>query len=252
MKYLNKKNFLVYMDILGFKQKLQEYIDEDMADFLSLEFNVYKDLCIDFEKIKKREYFQETKTQIFSDLTLWLTPEQDNTYINLQRIMDHIDSITLIQKQLLDSDIIIRGCITYGDMYVDDNIVYGEALVNAHECESKEVCYPVVVVDQSIMDYLNNVNQSEEHREIVSVIKRYLTDFNHKFHYVDYLGLHLYLIPMLFEQMVKKHKELIEQSIPKYKDNPNILNKYLWLKEYHNHALRKHSPEYDKYLVLDK
>ncbi len=50
-------------------------------------------------------------------------------------------------KLLSDFEVLIRGSITIGEFYADDNIVFGKGLVDAVEIEEKKAINPRVVID---------------------------------------------------------------------------------------------------------
>jgi len=72
----------------------------------------------------------------------------------------------------------VRGSLVYGDLYDDDNIMFGPALINAYKME-KKADWARVILDHNIIELFNSLN--EQH---IGVNIRSLND---KYLFLDYL-----------------------------------------------------------------
>jgi hypothetical protein len=61
----------------------------------------------------------------------------------------------------LEDDIIIRGSITSGNLYMTSKYIFGEGLIKGYFLEDKVADYPRIVVDSEVADYLTNSKVSE-------------------------------------------------------------------------------------------
>lgn len=50
----------------------------------------------------------------------------------------------------------IRGGLSVGTLFVDDNCVYGEALIDAYELESKVAVNPIVILCENTMKLVDH------------------------------------------------------------------------------------------------
>ena len=55
------------------------------------------------------------------------------------------------QAFALQFELLVRGAISFGDFYIDDVFVYGEALVKAYEMENQRAIYPRIIVDNGLL-----------------------------------------------------------------------------------------------------
>ena len=46
----------------------------------------------------------------------------------------------------------MRGAISVGDLYMDETFIYGEALLNAYNGESKIASYPRIIIDKNVFN----------------------------------------------------------------------------------------------------
>jgi hypothetical protein len=70
-----------------------------------------------------------------------------------------LSQIQLIQANLAITGTFLRGGVTRGPIYIDENLVFGPALVEAYELEHKVAKYPRVVVHEKLRALL----RSEQH-----------------------------------------------------------------------------------------
>ncbi|PDZ55088.1 hypothetical protein CON15_23105 [Bacillus cereus] len=59
-----------------------------------------------------------------------------------------------IQLEMMRKGILMRGGLAVGLLCHNDNIVYGPAMVEAYELESKLAIYPRVVVKENDLKYI--------------------------------------------------------------------------------------------------
>ena len=54
----------------------------------------------------------------------------------------------------------VRGGVSVGEFYINEDIVFGPALLDAHNTESNLACYPRIVLDDKtvgrLQKYINN------------------------------------------------------------------------------------------------
>ncbi|MGP4105985.1 hypothetical protein [Virgibacillus sp. L01] len=144
-----------------------------------------------------------------------------------------------LQLEMMGQGIQMRGGITSGELCHVDNIVYGPAMVEAYELESKHAIYPRVVVDKKTIevavlegDHLPN----EELEYVLGLIEhdadgRYFVDFMSQWQEIDY-GYDYFTA-------LSTTKSVIQTALDDYAQDPKVLSKYIWLKDYYNNTLNK-------------
>lgn len=162
---------------------------------------------------------------------------------------------TFIYKCLKEKEIFLRGGISNKFSFIENNFAAGEGLIEAYETEAKISKYPRICLAESVS---NNENLVVAFNFIVKQIydvESFLKEENGVY-FLDYLKHNICEPESLFSQYFLKnaffqvHKESIikkiqecydlikiEQDEGKLKELNKILDKYLWLKNYHNESL---------------
>lgn len=123
---------------------------------------------------------------------------------------------------------LIRGAITVGDLYIDEDIIFGPALLEAYEAESKLATFPRVILCE------NAVNEYKP--AWTRKIPDLLMDSDNKV-FIDYLHATVmiaYPDDRPFTEFTDGHKITIVENLQKYKNDPHIRAKYEWAAVYHN------------------
>lgn len=67
-----------------------------------------------------------------------------------QTLVQVLSAVAALQRGLLlEGGFFVRGGIAFGDLYMDDDIVYGDSLVDAHETQEQVSLVPRVVLHRS-------------------------------------------------------------------------------------------------------
>ncbi len=139
-----KNYYLAYFDILGYKSYFEDE-KNDPYEFLM----VIKDA---FEDVKKGVNLTQSlnnvdiKYRVYSDNFLFYVEEQDN---ELEVLVAFSYLISLIQRRLLEKhSLLIRGGITKGKFFVNDDLLFGKGLIDVYTLESEMAIYPRVIIDK--------------------------------------------------------------------------------------------------------
>lgn len=138
MKIKYQNNIVAFLDVLGFSnlvfssntKSIEEYFEYIQADF------------------KNQSVKHDFKYLLISDS---IVISCDNTELNFRSL---VKILSRIQSKLLSKQILIRGGISYGDLYINKtkNIVVGPALINAYNLEKRAV-YPRIIIDRKFINY---------------------------------------------------------------------------------------------------
>ena len=233
-KRILRKSFCLYFDILGFRKSvINSDINKDYSfferyiDILTKELDTIKD----FNNLGER-YKDSLYVKVFTDNFVIGYPWYDEGEAELSTL---VSLISHIQYSFITNDLFIRGAISLGDLHMDDNIVLGKALIEAYDLESKDAHYPRIILSKDVISavdkyigYYSDQQQSPQNHYFL------LDKDNHYF--INYLE-----IGQLdrndgskFVDFIIKHRDAIIRNAKFNITDYNILQKYIWIAEYHN------------------
>lgn len=142
-----------------------------------------------------------------------------------------------------------RGAITVGPHYMDERFVFGPALIEAVGLE-KQARWPRVVLGAEA------VAVEREHSRfyadsLQSAQSRCLSQDEDGVVFVDHLGIYIDEEddPAALHHYLSGHRQATEKALSSYKKATDPWEKWRWLAEYQNHALRSRLPDPEPYLV---
>lgn len=150
---IHTSNYCVaYLDVLG----AENYMKGDLADkFLNNLNSIYFDAIND---ISFTNYVtqKDIQVKIFSDNILLGIQINENDGLRKDKIEKILNITGNIFNNALNHGYLLRGAITEGPFYKDDNniFIYGKALIDAVEIEEELAIYPRVVAQKSIQETL--------------------------------------------------------------------------------------------------
>jgi hypothetical protein len=139
------------------------------------------------------------------------------------------------QLEMANRGFFVRGGVAIGDLYMDQNIVFGPALIDAYVAERDHARDPRIVLTESAVTavrrhlaYYAHASHAPQARELfIDADGRYFIN------YLDTVNIaEEDQGPMLHE--VDRHKRRIEQKLREHRGQPPIWSKYTWAANYHN------------------
>lgn len=235
-----RNSWVAYLDILGFSAQVKGATEAGTANELLLELTTALeeakvDLLVDpndYARLGIQEASYAVK--MFTDNVVLGFPIRDDGESEFGRM---IYIVGLWQYALLKHGFFVRGGVTVGPIYMDDDVAFGKGLLDAYETESTLARDPRVVLAPSAMDlvhhhlaYYANVSESPHNFTL-------LVDSDSQM-FVNYL-----YIPVdgaegtteEFASDVMHHRDLITSRLKEFSGNPTIWSKYAWAGSYHNH-----------------
>ena len=235
---INYENRVVlFLDILGFKSIIDKTCNssgEDIPENINELYNVLNSMTEDFVINEKRT--SKIVTQFSDSIVIsFKEDEKEGIFILFEEIQN------LIVK-LLSKRIICRGAISYGKLIHNKDMIFGPALVDAYETETKAAMYPRVILDKSIVDigrkYRSYKGKMFDDKTANNVLE-YLTtqnlskDTDEKY-YIDYFA--SVVRNNNNSELIKNHIENLRTIIIfglKHK-SPDLKVKYGWMKNKYN------------------
>lgn len=231
-----KKGFVAFIDVLGFADMINNPTDiskQKIEDYLNI---------VD-EQFKRFDSSSEFKSIVISDsIILSLEISGNNTEANTEALTKLCKTIKLIQQKLALHNIWVRGGVSYGDIYFDNERkqVIGKGYINAFYLERDYAIYPRVILDNKIVGFLGfktseecicRINELEE-----NLLYRWERDFHkvkdqHKIVYGIKKDVSLFIDFIDMEDM-KNLSIYANFIIDNANENIKIYPKYLWLAQY--------------------
>ncbi len=149
--------YIAYIDLLGFKEMVKnsscDYIYDVFINGMHLpmnEFKHYNKSVIDMNKVKYK---------VMSDsICFFVDSRLPNSLVAL------IATCVYFQVDLLrrETPVLTRGAIVKGDLFYDDQFIYGPGFVDAYLLESKNAKYPrIIMTKETIESAIETTKQSE-------------------------------------------------------------------------------------------
>lgn len=237
------------LDILGFKEYVSNHSCEEVAEILG-SFKYFGDPPDRLSKEVKE--LNELSILNFSDLIIRIIPLDNQSNLNYRGgILFHefIDLIH-IQGELICKGILIRGGVALGDVYYDNDMLFGSGVINAHLLESKVAKYPRIVIESELLDEFetnpllqDQFNALEYQRDEINGL---ICDDKSRVSFIDYLNVMKHEVDCsdYYKLLLLKHKEITEKGL--LETDVKVQEKYCCLKNYHNETIRRLSVEYFK------
>lgn len=237
MKYENR--IVLFLDILGFKNIIDNTINkendiEENIEFLYKNLNEIRSFLIERLKSKYNFDFQSKNfslrvTQFSDSIIISFINDDNDTLLQLIRTIQE-----LIIKQI-NNGILCRGAISYGKLIHENKVIFGPALNEAYETETKASIYPRIILDKSIIELGNKGQQSifREFDKNEMILGHLNQDTDDKF-YIDYFPKDIgsYKYKTNIQVYLSNLRTLIINGSRSNK--PDLKIKYGWMKNKYN------------------
>jgi hypothetical protein len=234
-----RESWVVYLDILGFSASVldasattseAEHLDRLRAALTEAK----RDLVPKPNKyVSLKKQVAPYAVKLFTDNIVIGFPIQDDGESEFGRV---ISTVGLYQYSLLRHGFFVRGGMTVGHLYMDEDMVYGSGLLDAYAAETKLARDPRIVLAPAAMDLI--------HHHLVYYAK--VAETPHNQHllvdadsqmFVNYLALPIDGVDDIPEEYVDdltNHRDLILSRLKDFDGVPSIWSKYAWSGTYHN------------------
>lgn len=241
-------DFNVHYDSLSPHFGIKTYTDNFLI-YLPLDYS-------DFGSSKYREFWNRTHRYLGENL-----PEPQNRI--KKAVYHHILNLAHNQFNLAVNNLFIRGASVIGLAYIDENKVFGDALIRAHMIESELAIYPRIILDTTI---INNLQLRADWNAIIKDIDG--------LYYVDFLTVICDLIlgppnyfkndgttraisllsypasgvsGSFYDELLLIRNNIIK-NIESHADEKVTL-KYIWLSDYFNSFCRKRIELFNDFII---
>jgi len=237
-----RPSFVCYADILGYSQLSIEATRTGQGEkFLS---HLKKALNTSYERVRKHangwdgsEFFS---LKIFTDNIVvgYPIPKKDIGYGEAE--LDEVFStFAEFQVGLAMEGFLVRGGIAFGNHYMDDEIVFGDALIEA-VAQDKSTGPPRISLAPSAVKMLQRHFGFYGKTQFAPQYVDILSDSDGTI-FLNYLEEAFAVYPDggIFFEVIKGHRNTIIEGLKEYKGNPGVRSKYEWAARYHNFVCKE-------------
>ncbi len=232
MSKIYQNGVVAFIDLLGFKEavKVEKNAPEILHILQQIKNGENSSHKADIEKSRTTATIKlKPAISAASDSLAITIPESlFNETISWRHAVIEILNITQqLANFLIGKGFLIRGGLTVGKVYHENNIIFGPGHVSAYELESKVAKYPRIVASQELVD-LFNADKNGGTQEC------FIKDDDGHYH-LDYLPIAL----QYFARGECYHKIIQEKILHLMKTSSSdqralrILEKWMWFEKYH-------------------
>jgi len=263
-----KTSYCLFMDILGFSDEMKNAYTEGRGEQHFDEFSeFYTDVIQKMEGERHgifSDYDEETSDRsngysqwiqkVFTDnIVIGVPMRSGKTEIEFGFILM---TIMRFQLHFALNGYFVRGGLDFGDLAMDDNLVFGLPLLESHRLECSVAKFPRIVLSKTVNTLLEKhiryyskyfPTGAPQYDEIlISEGERFVN-------YMEDLVVDTGDVTLVDWDNLDIHKQLIEKRLSKFATNARVLPKYQWLASYHNAFCNaiSHHPEYSGDYEID-
>ena len=151
------------------------------------------------------------------------------------------NDLAAFQLEMVNAGFFVRGAISVGCVYLDEIVVFGDALKEAYEGESSLARDPRIVLTQSACQYVRqhleyylNSHHAPQNRDVLKD-----TDEQWFLNYLDTILIAESEVGPFLDEL-QKHKNSVESKLEQFRQKPPIFSKYAWTAGYHNYFCELH------------
>jgi hypothetical protein len=236
-----------FLDILGYKKYIEGVFRDGKGNEELARLRNALDVAQQFLKKETgrknlaRRYYADLQTKehhslrsdflvhsFTDDLVIGYPLVHGDAFGALVMVMFYIE---YFQMELARQGYFIREAISIGDLYVDEDIIFGQALLEAYQAEQELAVYPRVILCRSAEEPFR-ANPMLQDRSAPDV----LIDSDGRV-FIDYLNETVMIAYPDFgpyTEFLEGHKNAVVAKLKEFSNKPRIRAKYEWTATYHN------------------
>lgn len=224
------QHIVAYLDILGIASRMKGGYEQQKLAMNKLH-NLYT-FSMEASKQIDMVGYCDIKFKIFSDNIIIVKKLSEQPDKRLHDIKVLLNCVANFQCSAANDSVgwLVRGGISIGELFIDETMVWGEALLKAYDLESNVALYPRILLDSSV---ILNIGSDKE------LIDYTQQDFDNLY-FLNYLH-----IQHFGGQILKSgFQMMLEELNGKYSER--IYQKLCWHMNYVNRELDKKDEKNDR------
>jgi hypothetical protein len=237
------KSFVCFADILGYTYQSKEAILAGKGEIFLR--RLHKALSVAYARVRERStrgYRGEAiyDIKVFTDNIVVGFPIDDFRMNKGEPELGTIMGLFAeFQAGLAMEGFLLRGGIAYGDHYMDENIVFGGALLEAIGLDKGggppriSLAPSAVRLVQKHFGFYYNPNHAPHYENLLEDADGVI--------FLNYLEHAFFAFPEggVFFDVIGGHQQSVIKGLEKYRGEPGIRAKYEWAARYHNFVCRE-------------
>ena len=238
-----------YADILGFRELTEcaHRLGEE-TEFLQ---KIKSSLAKAYDIVREAKTLNEQAPSIF-DMKVFTdnivvaqplhTPRHKHAEPELGNVLK---LFAQVQASLAADGFLLRGAITYGDHYQDNDIAYGKALIEAIDLD-KTGGSPRLVLASSVEPLVSKqLSQYDDHCW-APLYQELLEDQRDGRLFINYLAPAFELVSegLIDYDLLASHSKIVREGLNLYQSDPHVRVKYEWMARYHNYVCQEFADRY--------
>lgn len=147
-KSLFEERYCAFLDVLGFSQSVYSAFRERSSQKREEEtarlIELYSQLTREAETLDKQIHYSQFSDSIFLSMPSHLEDAAGQIFRVVERI----------STALLARGFLVRGAVVRGQVYAQDGMIFGPALIDAYKLESQVASHPMIIVSRSVKQSL--------------------------------------------------------------------------------------------------
>lgn len=292
-----EERLVAWIDILGFKHEMEQVkTDADLQ-------KAYRKMLYVHEQFNKETASDDPLNQANINKTYGrrilalsdgiVVAAENSKAVPARDSMTQYDLLMSLVPDLIEAQagcslrgIFLRGGISEGQFYFENDILLSAGLVRAYTIESTIACYPVVLIERKLVDDLRTLDGYTDYALGCDPSEKYFLPFERpdkrdegKYYYLDYIGyiadpgnhgffseedrvaafdkgrdpkvrdrIHGESLAKSALRCLQRHKDKVSEAYTAITDE-KVKKKYEWLIDYHNRTIKESGSFYDSALI---
>jgi hypothetical protein len=258
-----RRALVSFIDILGFRNLVASATVDEILDVLRSKIELtlhWEGDTINRIKYKEGKAPEDDfygTTISFSDLIVNVTPVRP--IYPLFPIFQDLVTLGFRQMMLAMRGVFVRGGITLGDIYVDESVIFGPALIQAYDLERLAAKWPIIAFDPQLIRTMKgmarrHVADRRRNDGVDTWLSRaFLAEFamcikktDDGVYFLDYLSCFAYEDSTTgdLRYYLQDHRDVVKKAHARHRHW-----KYSFIAEYHDTFSRRHFPDQPAFLI---
>jgi hypothetical protein len=232
---------VVCLDVLGFQKQIEDAYKKGTANELLSRFHdSLAAACGPLEEIAEsivggRRFFDIKR---FTDNMVIGQPLWDhNDHLRLEQqgeteLGTMFTALTNFQLRMVLDGFFIRGAISCGDLYMDEHMVFGDGLVDAHRGEDELARDPRIVITESAKIHVREHLKFYLSNDWAPQSRALLIDSDGRL-FINYLDV-IECNDNYDLDILDRHATVVRNKLAEFSSDTRIWRKYAWVAHYHN------------------
>lgn len=237
-----RRSVAAFLDILGYKSQIKAAFSQGRSHEELQKLRRALDLA--YRHLKEahcpgeRQRFQ---ARGFTDNLVIGYPISDGESGSCD-VLAVVNYLSYLQAELARQGYFLRGALAVGELYMDEDIVFGPSLLEAYDAEQCLAKYPRVILCKSATDTIDPTSFPWLSEGVVNLLKD-----SDGCVFIDYLKATVMLAypdDRPFCEILDDHRTQICARLKEFHECAKVLEKYEWAANYHNFFCRRYPQEF--------